>query len=38
VVRAEIISALPDVEDVVLDTSVGDDLIDFAKKILNKEL
>ncbi|MDR0520022.1 MAG: NifU family protein [Clostridiales Family XIII bacterium] len=38
VVRAEIMGALPDVVDVVLDTSVSEDLLDFAKKILNKEV
>jgi len=38
VVRAEIIEALPDVADVVLDLSVSEDLLDFAKKILNKEV
>jgi Fe-S cluster biogenesis protein NfuA len=38
VVRAEIKDALPDVEDVVLDTSVSQDLIDMAKKILNREI
>jgi Fe-S cluster biogenesis protein NfuA len=38
VVRAEIMGALPDVADVVLDTSVSEDLLDFAKKILNKEV
>jgi Fe/S biogenesis protein NfuA len=38
VVRAEIGAALPQVRDVVLDTSVGQDLIDMAKKILNKEI
>jgi hypothetical protein len=30
--------ALPELEDVVLDTSVSDDLIDMAKKILRKEV
>jgi Fe-S cluster biogenesis protein NfuA len=38
VVRAEIVAAVPEVEDVVLDTSVSQDLIDMAKKILNKEM
>jgi Fe-S cluster biogenesis protein NfuA len=37
VVRAEVKAALPDVADVTLDTSVSDDIIDFAKRILNKE-
>jgi hypothetical protein len=31
-------SELPEVKDVVLDTSVSQDLIDMAKKILNKEI
>ncbi|MDR1068763.1 MAG: NifU family protein [Clostridiales Family XIII bacterium] len=34
VVRAEIKAALPEVEDVRLDTSVSEDLIAMAKKIL----
>lgn len=38
VIKTEIMSALPEVKDVVLDTAVSDDLIDFAKKILNKKL
>jgi Fe-S cluster biogenesis protein NfuA len=37
-IKPEIISALPEVKDVVLDTSVGDDLIDFARKLLSKEI
>jgi Fe-S cluster biogenesis protein NfuA len=37
VVRAEIVSALEDIDDVVLDTSISEDIIDFARKILNKE-
>jgi Fe-S cluster biogenesis protein NfuA len=36
-VRAEVMEALPDVRDVALDQSVSDDIIDFAKRILNKE-
>jgi len=38
VVRAEIVGALPDVTDVVLDLSVSEDLLDFARKILNNEV
>jgi Fe-S cluster biogenesis protein NfuA len=38
VVRAEIMGALPEVEDVRLDISVSDDLIDMAKKILSGKL
>ncbi|MDR2163538.1 MAG: NifU family protein [Clostridiales Family XIII bacterium] len=38
VVRAEVKAALSQVDDVVLDTAVSDDIIDFAKKILNKEV
>ncbi|MDR3225844.1 MAG: NifU family protein [Clostridiales Family XIII bacterium] len=38
VVRAEIMGALPDVSDVILDLSVSEELLDFAKKILNKEV
>ncbi|HZK02515.1 MAG TPA: NifU family protein [Anaerovoracaceae bacterium] len=37
-VKSILMEALPDLEDVVLDTSVSEDLIDMAKKILNKEL
>ena len=35
VVKAEIMERLPEVKDVQLDTSVSDDLLDFARKILN---
>ena len=38
VVKAEICAGLPGVRDVVLDTTVSQDLIDMAKKILNKEV
>jgi Fe-S cluster biogenesis protein NfuA len=38
VVRTEIMEALPEVEDVKLDTSVSDDLIDVARKILSGEI
>jgi Fe-S cluster biogenesis protein NfuA len=37
VVRAEVVEALPGVEHVVLDTSVSEDLIDFAREILNRK-
>jgi Fe-S cluster biogenesis protein NfuA len=37
VVRSEVMAALSDIEDVVLDTSVSDEILDFARKILNKE-
>jgi Fe-S cluster biogenesis protein NfuA len=38
VVRTAIMSAAPEVRDVVLDTSVSDDLIEMARRILNKEI
>jgi hypothetical protein len=38
VVRDIVMSIVPEVKDVVLDTSVSQDLMDFAKKILNKEV
>jgi Fe-S cluster biogenesis protein NfuA len=38
VVRADLMEAVPGLKDVVLDNSVSEDLIDFAKKILNKQL
>lgn len=38
IVKAELLAENPEVKDVVLDTSVSDDLIDMAKKILNKEV
>lgn len=38
VVKEVIMSKIPDVKDVILDTSVSQDLVDFAKKILNKEV
>jgi Fe-S cluster biogenesis protein NfuA len=38
VVKAEICAGLPGVRDVVLDTAVSQDLIDMARKILNKEV
>lgn len=38
VVKNIVMEALPEVSDVVLDTSVSEDLIEIAKKILNKQL
>ena len=38
VIKNILMEAIPELEDVVLDTSVSDDLIDMAKKILNKEI
>ena len=38
VVKEILMSELPEVKDVVLDTSVSQDLIDMAKRILNKEM
>lgn len=38
VIKAEIMAKIPEVKDVRLDTSVSEDLIDMAKKILNKEI
>lgn len=38
VVKNILMEALPELHDVVLDTSVSEDLIDMAKKILRKEL
>ncbi len=37
VIRNVILREHPDIEDVVLDTSVDDDLINFAKKLLSKK-
>jgi Fe-S cluster biogenesis protein NfuA len=37
IVRAEVMTALPGVADVALDLSVSDDILEFAKRILNKE-
>ncbi len=36
-VKAILMEELPEVEDVVLDTSVNEDLINMAKQILNKD-
>jgi Fe-S cluster biogenesis protein NfuA len=38
VVRTEIMSEIPEVKDVKLDTSVSEDLIDMARKILAGEV
>ena len=38
VVKGIVIDAVPGVKDVVLDTSVSPDLLDMAKKILNKQI
>lgn len=38
VVKAAIIGNVEGIEDVVLDNSVSDELLDFAKKIINKEI
>lgn len=37
VIKEQLISEIPELKDVKLDTSVSDDLIDKAKEILNKE-
>ncbi len=37
VVKEIVMTEIPEVEDVVLDTSVSEDLLDMARKILNKE-
>jgi Fe-S cluster biogenesis protein NfuA len=37
VVKEIVLTEIPEVEDVVLDTSVSEDLMDMARKILNKE-
>jgi Fe-S cluster biogenesis protein NfuA len=34
VVKKEVLEAVPEVKDVILDTSVSEELMDFAKKIL----
>jgi Fe-S cluster biogenesis protein NfuA len=38
VVKEIILNELPEVEDVILDTSVSEDLIQMARKILKKEI
>ncbi len=36
-VKAILMEEFPEIKDVILDTSVSEDLIDMAKKILNKD-
>ena len=36
-VKEKLTAALPEVKDVVMEQSVSDELMDFARKILNKE-
>lgn len=36
VVKQKLMEKIPEIEDVVLDTSVSEDLLEMAKKILNK--
>lgn len=38
VIKDILLPQVPELQDVVLDTSVSEDLIDMAKKILNKEI
>lgn len=38
IVKAIVMDEMPEVKDVILDTSVSEDLIDFAKKLLNGEI
>lgn len=38
VVKEIVMAKIPEVKDVVLDTSIPEDMMDFAKKILNKEI
>lgn len=38
VVKKHIMESCPELQDVVLDTAVSEDLLDMARKILNKEL
>jgi Fe-S cluster biogenesis protein NfuA len=38
IIRSIVLEALPELGDIVLDTSVSQDLIDMAKKILNGEI
>lgn len=38
IVKDFVMGGCPEVEDVVLDTSVSEDLLDMARKILNKEI
>lgn len=38
VVKNIVLEELPQIKDVILDTSVSEDLLDMARKILNKEV
>jgi len=38
VVKASIMEAVPEVKDVVIDDTVSQDLLDMARRILNKEI
>lgn len=38
IVKAEVMNGTEGLKDVVLDTSVSEDLLDMARKILNKEI
>ena len=38
IVKAEIMNELPDIVDVVLDSAVSEDVLEMARKILNKEV
>lgn len=38
VVKAEVMAGVDGLDDVVLDTSVSEELLDIARKILNKEI
>ena len=38
VVKQILMADIPEIEDVILDTSVSDDLIEMARKILNKQI
>lgn len=38
IVKAEIMNELPEIKDVVLDSGVSEDVLDMARKILNKEI
>lgn len=38
VIRTTVMEAVPDVMDVVLDTSVSEDMLDLARRILNHEV
>ena len=38
IIKEILMSEMPEIKDVILDTSVSQDLLDMAKKILNKEV